>query len=325
MNILITGATGFIGSHLTKELCKQGYHCRCLVRNIEKAREIFKDYEPIEFVVGDVTKPETLKNIANNIEVVFHLAALLGDFSNKKTDIWNVNVNGTINLLNNINNIKRFIYCSTPGVQGLGSKNAKEKFPYNPRGIYEESKVAGEKTVVEICSKKGINWIILRPDFVYGPADYRRIPLYKKILKRKMYIIGQGDSYLSPTYINDIIQALMKTINNESVDNNIFNISGKSITVEEYLHTIAKTLNSPLPNFKIPLFIVYIAANVLEFIFNKILKIESPITKSKVDFLTIDHSTNNQKAKELLHFNPEYNFDKGIRKTIGWCIQENLL
>ena len=75
MNILITGATGFIGSHLTKELSNQGYQCRCLVRNKDKAKEIFKDYKDIEFVVGDITKAETLIGIEKVIDIVFHLAA----------------------------------------------------------------------------------------------------------------------------------------------------------------------------------------------------------------------------------------------------------
>lgn len=323
MNILITGATGFIGSHLTKELCKQGYHCRCLVRNIEKAKEIFKDYEDIEFVVGDVSKPETLKNIANNIDVVFHLAALLGDYHNKEEEIWNVNVNGTIILLNNINNLRKMIYCSTPGVQGLGIKNATEELPYDPRTIYEKSKMKAEKSIIEICNRKLIKWIILRPDFVYGPDDYRRIPLYEKIKNRKMYIIGKGNTYLSPTYIDDVVNAFINSINNNA-NNNIFNISGDSITVSCFFDNIANALNTKIPKFRIPLFLSIFIATIAQFIFNNILKKESPITKSKIDFLTLNHSTDNRKLKKHL-FIPKYSFDRGIKKTVEWCNKMELL
>ncbi|MBU4444922.1 MAG: SDR family NAD(P)-dependent oxidoreductase, partial [Candidatus Marinimicrobia bacterium] len=124
MNILITGATGFIGSHLTKELCKQGYHCRCLVRNIDKAKEIFKDYKNIEFVIGDITKPETLKNIGNNIDVVFHLAAhghVAATSEEAFKKFYKINVKGAENLLNEClnKNISKFFHFSSTAAVGL--------------------------------------------------------------------------------------------------------------------------------------------------------------------------------------------------------------
>lgn len=75
---MITGATGFIGSNLTKSLYKQGYKCRCIVRNIRKANKIFKNYNEIEFVIGDITRHETLVGIGKNFDIVFHLAAIKG-------------------------------------------------------------------------------------------------------------------------------------------------------------------------------------------------------------------------------------------------------
>ncbi len=325
MKILVTGATGFIGSHLVKELCEHGYQCRCLVRDFQMARKLFKDYNDIEYVVGDVTESRTLKNIGERADVVIHLAALLGDFSNRSVDIWNVNVNGTKNLLQHVNCIKQFIFCSTPGVHGFGHRNAHEDLPYNSRGIYERSKVEAEKVVMQWCAQKRIKWSILRPDFVYGPGDLRRLPLYKRIAAGKMYIIGDGKVYISPTYIADVIQGFLKSIDNENAFNGVFNISGESLTVESYLNTIARMFNTSLPEISIPLFVSYSAATLCEFVFGSILKKEPPITKNKVRFLTQDHTTDNQKARDLLDFIPKYSFEQGMRKTIDWYNKEKLI
>jgi len=323
MKILITGATGFIGSHLTKSLSKQGYHCRCLVRNKEKAREVFKNYKNVNLVVGDITDPQTLKGIDKDIDIVLHLAALLGDYHNKDEEIWNVNTIGTINLLNNTK-LKKIIYCSTPGVQGLGIKNATEELPYKPRGVYEESKMAAEESIIEICNKKLIKWIIFRPDFVYGPFDYRRVPLYKKIKNRKMLIISRGNNFISPTYIDDLVNAFIQSIHNDNVNNNIFNISGENITISYFFYRIANTLGTTMPKFRIPMRLSVFIAWITQFIFIKILKKEPPITKSKIDFLTKNHSTNNAKMKQYL-YTPQFSFDSGINKTIRWCNKMKLL
>jgi len=325
MTLLITGATGFIGNHLVKALCERKYNCRCLVRNLNKAQELFKNCEGIEFVIGDITNSVSLQNIERNADIVIHLAALLEDFRRVHTDIWNINFSGTVNLLKNLNKIRRFIFCSTPGVQGLGYKYAKEDFPYNARGIYEESKAEAEKIIIQICNQKGIEWCILRPDFVYGPGDLRRLPFYKMIAKRKVYIIGDGQSCISPTYVEDVVQAFVKCINSENATNNIFNISGNSITVEGYLTTIANTFATSLPKTRVPLFFSLAAASVSESIYDHILKKEPPITKRRIDFLTKNHSTDNQKAHVLLNFTPEYSLEKGLRKTIAWYKKEKLI
>ena len=325
MNILITGSTGFVGEHLVEALCHQGHHCVCLVRDIAKAQRTFLDFKNIDFLPGDITNPESLNNIPAGIDYVFHLAALLGDPKNSESEISAANYAGTKNLVDKLNNVRGFVFVSTPGVQGFGYKAATEDLPYNPRGPYEASKVAAEKLVMVTCSTKHIRWTILRPDFVYGPGDLRRISLYKKIARNKMYIIGDGQAILTPTYIADVVQGCLKCLNNPNAEDNIFNISGDAVTVEQFLGAIAGELNVVLPRMKIPLGLSKLSAFLCELIFPNILKKEPLITRSRVAFLTMDHGTSSQKARNLLNYKSTFSLPKGMKETINWCKVNKLL
>lgn len=324
MKALITGGTGFVGRYLVRELSERGFTCRLLVRQ-KSQTDWLNDIDNIELWQGDVADPPTLVDIGKDVDIVFHLAALLGDWPIAPEEIMRINKEGTRNILAALTSVEQFIFCSTPGVQGFGYKRAKECLPYHPRGIYERSKVAAEKIVMRMCVEKKINWTILRPDFVYGPDDLRRIPLYKKIAQRKMYILGSGKACLTPTYIEDVIQGFINCIDNENAANNIFNISGETLTVEKYLGTIAKISGSTLPRIRIPLVVCYSAAFLCELLYKSLLKKEPPITTNRVAFLTQHHGTDNQKAHNLLNFKPAFSFREGIEKTIAWCKSEGHL
>lgn len=324
MRILVTGATGFIGRYLTETLDEKGYHCRCLVRDINNTSEIHKRLKHTEFVVGDITQPRSLAGITDNIDVVFHLAALLGDSSNRDNDIWNVNVNGTRHLVEESSGVQQFIFSSTPGVQGFGYKQATEDLPYGPAGMYEKSKVTAECVVMQLCTERRIKWSVLRPDFVYGPGDLRRVPLYKRIKSGRMYLIGTGQASMSPTYVTDAVNAFISCIENKHAYNSIFNVSGEQVTVEYFLKTIASSFGVPLPTGRVPSFLAYSGAALFELVYNRILGAESPITTSKVRFLTQDHSTDNSKARMLLDFRSTLTLEQGVKRTIEWCRRERL-
>lgn len=328
-SILITGATGFLGKHIVPELVKEGYHCKLLVRNLKKSQDTFSAINNVEYIVGDITDSNRLADIFNQenfkTDYIIHLAALLGNWNISEKQIMDINYLGTKNLLKNMPQIKHFIFCSTPGVLGFDHKNADENLPYNPRSSYERSKVAAEKAVQEICTSRNIAWTIIRPDFVYGPEDIRRVPLYKKIRDRRMPLLGNGQALLSPTYIKDVADAFLKCIANSKAKNNIFNISGTPITVQELFNLIASLQNTTLPRLKAPLFLCNAIAFVCELLFKSILKEAPPITRSRIEFLTKHHSVSHDKAQKLLGYKPCFTAEEGIKRTLDWCKRESLL
>jgi len=325
-NILLTGSNGFIGTWVLKTLDSNMYHIKCLVRNGSDLSKI-KDFSNIEIETVNYKDVNSLKESLKNIDVVIHLAGQMGGKEISWQKLYDGNVVTTENILKGCagNNIKQFIYISTPGVQGFGHRKCKEEEKYAPRGDYEKSKVEAEQKVISICNYNKIPYTIIRPDFVYGPFDFRRVKMYKNIQNRKFILTTSGNSYLHPTYVADVAQGIVKAVNNRHAYYEIFNISAKNdITSLEYLNTIAKFVGKNLIHINIGYKLSIFLAGIIEKIFLAI-RHEPPVTRSKIDFLALDHSTDPKKAIRLLGYNPEYTLEKGLHETIKWCRDDHLL
>lgn len=327
MNILISGATGFIGSHLVRALAKEGHRCKCLVRRTSSISEL-KDLDQVEFVYGDITDKESLKEAIKDVRIIYHLAAQIGKWGIPEKAFFAVNVHGTRNLLEvaHEGKAKQFIFCSTPGVQGKGYAQASETLPYKPPYIYELTKCEGEKLVLGFHQKrKGLSVTVLRPDFVYGPGDLRRLSLYRAIGNKRFFLIGDGKALLHPTYIEDVIQGFCLPANNPVSFGEIYNIAGpRVITVREYAETIAQALKVSLPRLRFPKPSAQIFAAFLS-VLSRITEKEPILSQSKIEFLTCDHGSNISKAMNELGYRPETDFATGIRQTVDWYYKHNLL
>lgn len=330
MNILITGATGFIGSHLTKELCKQGYHCRCLVRNIEKAKEIFKDYEDIEFVVGDVTKPETLKNVANNIDVVFHLAAhghvaAASEEAFKK--FYEINVSGTKNLLDECldKNISKFFHFSSTAAVGLipdivVDENTKPQ----PKTPYQKSKLESEKVVKAFIKANGFPAVIFRPCMVYGVGGFGEFYKFAKLVKRGiMPKIGFKKKLTPLVNVKDVIQACIKGIKKAKTGETYFICGEKSYPFDEIIRCIKKALSSKKISIYVPTCIALLGASILEY-FAKISHKIPIVTRQNIKSTIADRIFSIEKAQNDFGYCPSTELREGLFDTIKWYKVENL-
>lgn len=327
MNILLTGATGFIGRHLLAFLLSKNIQVTAVVRNREKLYHYHKKERSLNIVEGDLNKSSTFAELPAHSDVLIHLAAVLGDWSAEETKITSTNVNMTERLLNwfATSEGKQFIFISTPGVQGFGYSCAREDAPYNPRGLYEKTKVLAELKIRECVLRPDKSWTILRPDFVYGPGDTRRLRLYKMIRRRLWLRIGRGSSVLRPTYVLDLCNAVFLCLKNHKAYNQIFNVAGPEVvSVDEYIDTIASLLRVNLPPFRLPTLAIKIGATICELA--ALLSKTSPLaTRSQVEFLTQNHATDISKIKHLLGFTPTVDLYTGMKKTLTWARDSNLL
>lgn len=327
MNILVTGGTGFIGSHLIKALIQRGFYCVCLVRPGGKLDEVVKSTS-LKIVYGDITDRGSLAKCMEDVEVVYHLAGQVGEWGVPDERFFAVNVQGTRNLLDAASEaeVKHFIFCSTPGVQGKGYASASEELPYNPPHIYELSKAEAEKSVLAFQkNSKKLRVTIVRPDFVYGPKDLRRLPFYRAIKGRRFFLIGDGMALLHPTFIVDAVQGFCLLPNNPVAFGQIYNIAGpRTMRVREYVQTIAKTLGVPLPGLRLPISF----ARSLAMLFERISRIsgkEPLLSLSKVEFLTKDHGSDISKAIRELGYKPVMDLKQGMKWTTEWYCQNMLL
>jgi UDP-glucose 4-epimerase len=324
--VLVTGGTGFIGKHLVKALANNGYLVKVLVRKSSNV-SILKNFKA-ELVFGDFSDKNFLGKIVEEGEVIYHLAAMLGEWGIQHNEIYRTNVEYTKKLLEVClaKKISHFIFCSTPGVIGkIGTKNVSEDLPYNPPYIYEKTKCEAEKIVMKYSRERGFPTTIIRPDFVYGPYDLRRLKLYRAIKNGRFLIVGNGKTYLHPTYIDDVVQGFELVMNKPEAIGQIYNIAGpRPITVNEYIEKICEVLDVQTPRIKVPKILALCAAFTFEGL-SKLTRKEPFISKNKVDFLTISHGSDISKAKNQLGYHPKVEFKDGIHKTINWYHKCGLL
>ena len=322
---LITGGSGFLGRHLVNELTEQGWTLRLLVRS--DGRPQAKSHPRISYHIGDLSRPDTLNGLADDVDVVFHLAAQLGEWGVPADVFQRINVDGTRHLLNLAKMCQevRFVYVSTPGVQGKGHRQARENIPYNPPYLYEKSKSSAEQLVLNAHHEAHLPIVIIRPDFVYGPGDYRRIALYRAIQRHRFYLIGDGRSVLHPTFVADAVQGLILAATRPEAVGEVFNIAGpKLISVNDYVCTIADALGVKLPAFRIPKWIAYAAALGFEFV-SQVTRRPPFMSRSKIAFLTQDHGSDITKARGLISYQPHYQFNEGFSLTLDWLQSNSLI
>ncbi len=317
MNCLVTGATGFIGKHLSAALLKQGHFVRGLVR----PRPIQQG--PIDLRFGDITDARSLGSMFEGIDIVFHCAGLLGKFGIEPEHYYLTNVVGTKNVLRAAAHagVNKFIFLSSAGVIGptvgfIGDENS----PYRPSNIYEQTKAEAEECV----KKSGLDYVIIRPEFVYGEGDSHVLGLFQAIQRKSFYIIGSGNAQMQPTYIGDVVRALLRCLN-EEIRNKVYIIAGGSpLPVRQVAGAIAEALGASLPRIAVPLGFACIAAQVSEYC-AKLFGFEPLVTLSRVRFFTQDRAFNVEKARKELDFHAEVNFEEGVRRSVRFYRQNDLL
>lgn len=320
--IFITGATGFIGKNLIENLKGKNYFITCLVRKISNKKDIdFLLKNNAKIIYGDILNIKSLIKPIKQADTIIHIAGILGSFNRKENDYININITGTKNIVNECNkykNKKRLIYCSSAGVLGNIINGNENSIP-NPTNIYEKTKLDAEKIV-----KKYSNYIILRPEFLYGKYDNHVLNLFNSIKKKHFFLIGKGNSLLHPTYIDDLINIIEKIIENKDIKNETFIIAGNNIiSVRDFYLLICKYFNIKpnklnIPYFLAKLYVLIIEKIALKFNFHPIL------TKSRLYFFTKSRSFNISKAKKILNYNP-IDLEIGLEKTIKWYKQKKLL
>ena len=323
MDILVTGATGFIGRHLVERLKKEGHRVFCLVR--EESKEKAKELKEVNVVYGDITKKETLKRNLKSYDAVFHLAAAFGKLM-RREDYFKVNVYGTKNLLEvcKEKNVGRFIHYSACGVYGSSKKVIDETSPYNPGNPYEESKMEGEKIVIFFMNRLPI--VILQPAVVFGPGDtYNIFKLFKGIKEGKFVIIGDGENKLHFVYIKNLVDASLLALKSKRAIGERFLIADeKALRVRELAFFIAKQLNVSHSFLSIPKWLALIIA-YFEEKRAKITMSQPLITREGVKFLSENHEYCILKAKKILGYKPKYTTYQGIVETIKWYRERGLL
>jgi dihydroflavonol-4-reductase len=319
MVALVVGGTGFIGRHIVRKLASDGIRVRVLVR---PGRPVVSMGPDVELVSGDIHDVDSLRACARGADLVFSAFGILGQWRCPKKRYWEVNSEGVRNLLRGClqSGVRQFIHVSSAGVLGPlpGGVTADETFPFNPSNIYEKTKCQAEKNIRAFGERHRLPFTIIRPEFVYGPGDTHVLGLFRAIERRKFFIIGNGQSHLHPTYIDDLIRGIWLCVDNSDAFGQTFLITGgRSLTVEELATIMAEELGVCPRKWKIPLSVARLAACGLG-IAGKLAGAEPPLTPSRVRFFTENRSFTFEKARAGLGYAPRVDFREGAKRTIRW-------
>ncbi len=313
MKALVTGATGFIGSHLCEELARQGYQVTCLVRDKSDLKWI--ENIDIKLITGDCTSIESLFPAVTDVDYVFHLAGLTKACS--CNDFFCANTEGTENLIKAVAErnpkIRKFVYLSSLAAAGPSSKGSPLREDADPQPVssYGRSKLEGEKAVLKY--KDTIPITILRPSAVYGPRD-KDLFIFFKMLKKGVFPYW-GKCYYSLLYVDDLVQGIILSAESKKAKGELYFLAdSKFYTNDEIVNAISSALGTRAIRLRVPRFIMPFFAYIGERIIR-----EGIINRDKINELIHLHWTCDiKKAKEELGFKPKVGIKEGMKWTADW-------
>jgi len=319
MKVLVTGGTGFAGSHLVDRLISEGFEVRVIARSSKKAEKLKE--RGVDIVLGSITDKDVIKEAVNGVKKVYHLAANWRTAGVPDKVYWDVNVGGTRNLLEASikENIERFVHCSTMGVHGhVDEIPSNENTRYNPGDIYQVTKLEAEKLALNFYKEKGLPVSVIRPCAIYGPGDMRLLKMFRAIAKKRFIMLGSGETLYHMVYVTDLAEGFRLAADKEEAIGGAFLIGGEEyISLNRLVEIIANGIGVSTPKIHFPVWPVELLGTIVEKICIP-LRIEPPIYKRRVLFFTKDRAFDISKAKNILGYRPKVDLITGIKQTVKW-------
>ncbi len=322
MKTLVTGGTGFIGSHVIEKLCERGDQVVTVSKDRLNLIELKK--LGVEVIDGDINSINSWENILEDVDIVFHIAGVT--HAKNSCDYYEGNHTATkriIELCSELcNNLKRFVYVSSLAAVGPSMQNipVDESSPYHPVSDYGRSKMLGELEVLKFSDKLPIT--IVRPSAVYGPRE-RDMYMYMKSIKRGiLMLIGFNQKYLNLIYVDDLIEGIiLASVSDRAINQIYFLGSEVAYPNEEIGRTIAEVIHRNPLGFHVPHCIVYFICAVEELI-GKIFGNQVFLNLQKARELTqTAWHCSIEKARRELGFNPKTSLHDGFTNTFKWYKQ----
>ena len=287
LNVLVTGATGFVGQHLIKRLKLDGCNIKVISR---------RPVLGVEVIICDFLKDDIPENALKDIDIVFHLAGYAHDLKSEsgiEQTYQKINVNVTADLLSLSvkHNVKKFIFVSSVKAGGVSrqGKCATEKSLSEPDGVYGKTKREAELKVLEAGRKFDIHVSILRPALIYGPKVKGNLQLMMQGIKKGWFPpLPEIGNRRSMIHVDDIVRALLFLSNNKKSNGEVFIATdGRVYSSRNIYEIMCHVLDKNIPNWSVP-----------RLLFNAIARLSSGF-KYKIDKLLGDECYSSKKLQSL--------------------------
>ncbi len=322
---VVTGANGFIGSHLVEHLVGKGHRVRCIVRASSNLKWI--DHLDIEFVKCGLNEVDDLAEAFKGADFIFHLAG------STKAKHMNDYIYGNVTLTQNVldaarktGNIQRIVITSSlaASAPSVIDRPATEQTPSAPVSLYGKSKVMMERMVKE--SYADLPCVIVRPPVVYGPRDTEVLLFFKMVHTGLVSVIGFGKKQVSLVYIDDLVNGLfLSATQPQATGETFFFVSDTLLEWKSLGDTAARYLNKKTITLKLPHFVVFIAAGLAEII--NLFQSKAPtLNWEKAKEITKEAWTcSAEKAEKTIGFKARTSYKEGFKITLDWYKKEKWL
>jgi nucleoside-diphosphate-sugar epimerase len=324
MKVLVTGGSGFLGSHVAEQLSSAGHDVVALVRKSSN-RKFLSTLKNVELAEGSVEDRASIDRAMKDVDAVVHSAGLVK--ARTEAAFFECNTQGTVNLLDaaieHAPKLRRVVHVST--LEACGPSLDKRPVPLDqerPVTSYGRSKLAAEKEV--IARREKLPVVILRPAAIYGPRDVEILEAFRAARRRQYPVIGDGTMLGCYTYGPDCARACLQAIEADVKSGSIYFVDdGEPLPMAramgELLHEALGT--APLLRFGVPFPVLSLASIGVE-AYGKVRGKAVMLTREKVNMLRHHWVCESQRTREDLKWTPEVTFTEGARRTARWY-QEN--
>lgn len=321
MRNLVTGGTGFLGSHLIEALLARGETVRALVRPESNIRLL--EGQGVELATGTLADRVSLARATTGVNRVYHCAALASDWA-PWAAFEAANVEGVRNLLDAClqADITRFIHVSTTDVYGHPDYPADEQTPYHLRGFpYGDTKIKGEQLVWKYYHHHGLPVTVIRPAAIYGPRSTTFVSEIVELLQQgRMVHIGRGKKPAGLTYVSNVVDLMLLGADADVGVGQAYNASdGSMLSWRVYVNKLADMVGTPRPRITIPHRVAYIFGWFMEKTYDLLGIQHRPLlTRMAVELFATDQSFPIEKARDELGYGPRVKFEEGMAKVEHW-------